>query len=101
MSIEKKAILLFISIFDFSATFNIIYIILLKIYLLQLKVQFLFFLSKFGSFWVPILSTFIGDYIDIFFILMGISNGIACFDLIETLSKITIDNIPESHYFYS
>ncbi len=101
---EIKAILIFISMFGFSATFNVIYIYTPEILTISIKgsmSEFLFLLSRFAPFCVPILSEFIGDYIDFAFILMGISYGIACFGLNETLGKVITEDIPESHYINS
>ena len=101
---EIKAILIFISMFGFSATFNVIYIYTAEILPISIKgsmSEFLFLLSRFAPFCVPILSELIGDYIDFIFILMGISYGIACFGLNETLGKVTTEDIPESNYLNS
>ena len=101
---EIKAILIFISMFGFSATFNVIYIYTPEILPISIKgsmSEFLFLLSRFAPFCVPILSEFIGDYIDVVFILMGISYGIACFGLNETLGKVITEDIPESQYINS
>ena len=65
---EIKAILIFISMFGFSATFNVIYIYTPEILPISIKgsmSEFLFLLSRFAPFCVPILSEFIGDYIDV------------------------------------
>ncbi len=101
---KLKAILIFFSMFGFAATFNVIYIYTPEIIPISIRgtmCEFLFLLSRFAPFCVPILTELIGHLIDVVFIVFGIFYGFSCFGLEETLGKDLNEEIPEISSFIS
>ena len=97
-----KPLLIFISMFGFAATFNIIYIYTPEILPTSIRAticQFLFLISRTPPFIIPSLIHIIGNKIDGIFIFSGLMLSFSCFFLKETLNVGLIDEIQELNSF--
>ena len=90
-----KPFLIFISMFGFSASFNIIYIYTPEILPISIRAsicQILFLISRFAPLLIPTLSHIIGDKVDFLFIIFGFGYTISCYFLKETLNMKLVDD---------
>ena len=97
-----KPLLIFISMFGFAASFNIIYIYTPEILPTPTRgtiSQFLFLISRTPPFIIPSLIHIVGKKIDGIFIFNGLIFSISCFFLKETLNVGLIDEIQELNSF--
>ena len=95
-----KPLLIFISMFGFSAAFNIVYIYTPEILPISIRAsicQILFLISRFAPLLIPTLSHIIGDNVDFIFIIIGFSYSFSCFFLKETLNMKSVDDVQDSN----
>lgn len=92
-----KTILIFITSFGFSATFNVIYIYSPEIFPTSVRstvMGFLYLLSRFGALIVPSVSAFV-PHSPLLFGVLAIVSSYLCFQLTETLGREMEDDMPE------
>ena len=89
---------MFISMFGYSSTFNVTYIYTPEILPTVIRgnvSEFLFLFSRIAPFSIPLITSLIGKWMNLLFILMGFAYALACFGLKETLNENLNEDIPE------
>lgn len=93
-----KSSFMFISMFGYSSTFNVIYIYTPEILPTVIRgnvSEFLFLFSRIAPFSIPVITSLIGKWMNVLFILMGFAYALACLGLKETLNDRLDEDIPE------
>lgn len=93
-----KTILIFMTSFGFSATFNVIYIYSPEAFPTTIRstvMGFLYLASRLGALMVPSVSSIL-SHVAIFFGALSILSSYLCFGLEETLGKDIQDDVPEA-----
>ena len=96
-NITFKTILIFITSFGFSGTFNLIFIYSPEIFPTTIRsttMGFLYFMSRLGPLLVPTLSKFL-PHIPILFGFLSLSTSYLSFKLEETLGRDIEDDMPD------
>ena len=92
-----RSVLIFITSFGFSASFNLVFIYSPEVFPTSIRstvIGFLFLMSRIGALVVPSLSALFPNPFLIFG-LLSIISGYLCFYLEETLGNDILDDIPE------
>jgi len=95
---DIKPLLIFISMFGFSGSFNIVYVYTPEILPTSIRAsicQILFLISRVAPLIVPSLSHFIGEYVDFIFIIFGFGYSFSCYFLKETLNMKLVDDVQD------